>query len=486
LPATRACVPAFQCSTISRFAEKHDFDLTIVDLRYLAAIEQASTIEQLSIEQRSIIEQQLLIDSAHRFDLAQGPLLYGRLLWLAEQQYVLILNLHHAIFDGWSLAIFIEELRHCYSALLAGQALDLTPAALQYADFSYWQREYLQGEVLAAQLAFWQNQFAGRLPTLALPTDRPRPKHETGRGAALPFRVDQVLTEQLQHLAQNEHATMFMLLLAAFQLMLARYSQQQEFVVGSPIANRDRVEIEHLIGFFVNMLLLRCDVQPQLSFREFLAQVRETTLEAYAHQDLPFEQLVEVLQPDRGAGYGSLFQVMFVLQNTPKVNYEIADLQLSFLDTEAHSTKYDLTMTLTETATGLEGWFEYNTDLYDQATIQRMLGHYQQVLRVVGEAPDQALNAISVFDEQAQTALFKLSNQIRIRLCSNELWLWRPNCNSMALGKKPSCQFCCRVPAILWLRFWVFFTLGQPIYRLTLRGQPSVAPRFCRDWRFLP
>jgi len=255
----RTSFPVLNDQPIQAIAEKHDFDLTIVDLRYLAAIEQASTIEQLSIEQRSIIEQQLLIDSAHRFDLAQGPLLYGRLLWLAEQQYVLILNLHHAIFDGWSLAIFIEELRHCYSALLAGQALDLTPAALQYADFSYWQREYLQGEVLAAQLAFWQNQFAGRLPTLALPTDRPRPKHETGRGAALPFRVDQVLTEQLQHLAQNEHATMFMLLLAAFQLMLARYSQQQEFVVGSPIANRDRVEIEHLIGFFVNMLLLRCD-----------------------------------------------------------------------------------------------------------------------------------------------------------------------------------------------------------------------------------
>lgn len=407
----RTSFPVLNDQPIQAIAAKLDFDLTIVDLRYLAVIEQASTIEQLSVEQRSIIEQQLLIDSAHRFDLARGPLLYGRLLWLTEQQYVLILNLHHAIFDGWSLAIFIEELRHCYSALLAGQVLDLAPAALQYADFSYWQREYLQGEVLAKQLAFWQNQFAGRLPTLALPTDRPRPKHETGRGTALPFRVDQVLTEQLQHLAQREHATMFMLLLAAFQLVLARYSQQQEFVVGSPIANRDRVEIEHLIGFFVNMLLLRCDVQPQLSFREFLAQVRETTLEAYAHQDLPFEQLVEVLQPDRGAGYGSLFQVMFVLQNTPKVNYEIADLQLRFLDTEAHSTKYDLTMTLTETATGLEGWFEYNTDLYDQVTIQRMLGHYQQVLRIVAATPDQALNTISVFDEQAQTALFNLSNQ---------------------------------------------------------------------------
>src|ERR1044072_6359471 len=257
---------------------------------------------------------------------------------------------------------------------MSGETPPLNYLSLQYADFATWQRQWLQGEVLDEQLDYWRKRLEGMPPVLELPADRPRPQVQTFRGAALPFKLSKELAEQLRALSRREGVTLYMTLLAALQTLLARYTGQEDIAVGTPIANRRHAEIENLIGFFVNTLVLRTDVSGNPTFRELVQRVRETALGAYTHQDVPFEMLVEVLQPERSLSYTPLFQVLFALQNAPQEKLELSGLTLDLLDIDSGTAHFDLALLLEETEDGLEGVCEYSTDLFDEETIVRLVG----------------------------------------------------------------------------------------------------------------
>jgi amino acid adenylation domain-containing protein/non-ribosomal peptide synthase protein (TIGR01720 family) len=320
------------------------------------------------------------------FDLAQGPLFRAGLLRLSATEHVLLLSMHHSVTDGWSLGVLLRELAVLYPAFCAGRPSPLPPLPLQYADYAVWQRQWLQGDVLERQLAYWKDRLAG-LPVLNLPTDRPRPAAQRFHGAAQQFLLSPRLAEGVQALARHEGITPFMVLLAAFQVLLGRYSGQDDIAVGTPIANRNRAELEGLIGFFVNTLVLRTDVSGNPSFRELLGRVRQAALGAYAHPDLPFEKLVAELQPRRDPSRNPLFQVMFALQNMPLTRLELPGLIVSRVDTEEISSTFDLSLSLRETPQGLAGWCEYDTDLFDGATITRLIGHFQHLLEGIVADP---------------------------------------------------------------------------------------------------
>ncbi|SFJ64582.1 amino acid adenylation domain-containing protein [Thermoflavimicrobium dichotomicum] len=328
---------------------------------------------------------------AHPFDLKQGPLIRASLFRLSEQEWVLFVNMHHIVSDGWSMSIFQQELFSLYNSLVKGETLHLRDLPIQYADYAVWQRKWLQNEVMEQQLAYWKEKLGGELPVLHLPTDRPRPAEQTFHGAMHTVALSPELTEQLKQLSQQEEATLFMTLLAAFQTLLSRYSRQEDVIVGSPIAGRNRQETEGLIGFFVNTLAFRTDLSGNPSFRELLARVRQTALEAFAHQDVPFEKVVDELQPERSLSHSALFQVMFVLQNMPFTAQSLAGLELAPFDFTHVTAKFDITLTMMETEEGLMANFEYNTDLFDAATIARMAGHFRQLLEGIVQNPDQAI-----------------------------------------------------------------------------------------------
>ena len=315
------------------------------------------------------------------FDLQAGPLLRVLLLQLEEEEQVLVVTMHHIVSDGWSMGIFIRELASLYGAYRSGAETPLAELPLQYADFAVWQRGWLQGAVLEQQLEYWREQLGGRLPVLELPADRPRPAVRSYGGANYSFRLSGELSAGLRELSQREGVTLFMTLLAGFQSLLSRYTGQEEIVVGTPIANRTRGEVEGLIGFFVNTLVLRTDLSGGVSFRQLLGRVRETALGAYTHQDVPFEQLVEELRPERDLSHTPLFQVMFVLQNTPpQQGLEMPGLSLAMQAVESVTAKFDLTLSLAEGDGGLGATFEYNTDLFEERTMERLARHFEMLL----------------------------------------------------------------------------------------------------------
>ncbi len=326
-------------------------------------------------------------ESQRPLDLKNGPLVRARLLQLAEDEYVLLLTLHHIIFDGWSRRIFVQELATLYEAFRDGKPSPLAELPLQYADYAVWQRRHFQGKNLDKQLAYWKTQLAEAPASLDLPTDRPRPAVQSFRGAVKTLSLPLELTERLNHLSRQQNVTPFMVLLAAFQTLLSRYSGQEDVLVGTPIANRNRAEIEGLIGFFANTLVLRTKIPVDMPFGDLLARVKESALGAYAHQDIPFEKLVEELRPERSLSHNPLFQVLFSLQNAPRQAFELAGLQLKPLEVGGSTAKFDLSLFLVETPSGLRGRMEYNTDLYDEATIGRMLEHYQVLLEAAVANP---------------------------------------------------------------------------------------------------
>ncbi len=354
--------------------------LPVMDLASLPAVEREAEALRLATD-----------EARQPFDLAHGPLMRTTLLRLDEQEYVILLTMHHIVSDGWSMGVFVQEMVALYSAFVAGKSSPLPELAIQYADFAHWQRQWLQGQALEAQLAYWEQQLAGLAPLLELPFDRPRPVIQSFNGNTLSFTLPQRLSKALKALSQHEGVTLFMTLLAAFQTLLSRYTSQEDICVGTPIANRNRAEIEGLIGFFVNTLVLRTDLSGGPSFRELLKRVRQVTLDAYAHQDLPFEMLVDALQPKRDMSYSPLFQVMFVLQNVPMQNLELPGLTLGPVEADSKIAKFDLTLSMLEDAGGLSGSFEYNVDLFDAATIQRMAGHLQRLLEGIVADPDQSI-----------------------------------------------------------------------------------------------
>jgi amino acid adenylation domain-containing protein len=348
------------------------------------------------------------------FDLAAGPLFRATLVQMGAEEHAVLLTMHHIISDGWSIGVLIKEMASLYEAFSQGRPSPLSALPIQYADFASWQRQWMQGEVLEKQLAYWTKRLAGSPPILELPTDRPRPAVKTSRGAVQDIKLSGQLTEALKELSRREGVTLFMTLLAAFQTLLHRYSSQDDILVGSPIAGRTRSEVEGLIGFFVNTLVLRTSFSGDASFREVLRQVRQVTLDAYAHQDLPFEQLVEALQPERDTSHSPLFQVMFVLQNTPRQALQLPGLSLGQLQVEGRVAKFDLTLAMTETERGLVGALEYNTDLFDAAAISRMIEHFQTLLESVVADPKQRISALPLMSEQETERLLLEWNETKV------------------------------------------------------------------------
>jgi len=322
-----------------------------------------------------------------------------KLLRLGEQEHVVLLTMHHIVSDGWSVGVLIKEVGALYAAYAAGHASPLEELPIQYADFAVWQRAYLQGEVLEQQLVYWREQLAGAATVLNLPTDKPRPAIFSYRGASHTFVLPEAVTAPLRKLSQEQGCTLFMTLLASFKTLLYRYTEQEDILVGTAIANRNRSETEALIGFFVNTLVLRTDLSGNPSFRQLMQRVRETTLGAYVHQDMPFEKLVEELQPERSLSQAPLFQVAFGLQNTPSQTLTLPGLELSQMGFEFDTGRFDLTLWISEYEDELSGVWYYNTDLFEAATIERMQGHFETVLQNVLGQPDTPLSEIEMLTE---------------------------------------------------------------------------------------
>ena len=314
------------------------------------------------------------------------------LLKLGPREHVLLLTMHHIVCDGWSVGVLYRELSALYEAFVKGEASPLAELPIQYADFACWQRRWLQGDVLAEQLGYWKQQLAGAPTVLELPADHPRPAVPRFEGGRQSFHLSGALTQRLKQLSQDCEATLFMTLLSGFMGLLSRYSGQTDVVVGSPIANRTRQEIEPLIGFFVNTLVLRARLTEDPSFRQLLTQVRELTLDAYAHQDLPFEVLVEELQPVRDVSRNPLVQVTFALQNAPLGSWSLSGLTVRPLSPDIGTVRFDLEVHLWETPTGLEGAFYYSTDLFEPTTMARLAEHFQTLLEAVVADPDRPVS----------------------------------------------------------------------------------------------
>ncbi|HEU4880686.1 MAG TPA: condensation domain-containing protein, partial [Longimicrobium sp.] len=338
------------------------------------------------------------------FDLAAGPLFRASLLRLGAGDHVLLLSMHHIVSDGWSLGVLRRELAALYAAYREGGESPLSELPVQYADYAVWQREQLEGEVLDRQLSYWRERLAGAPELLELPTDHPRPAVQTYRGVSVPVELSPELVERLQALGRREGATLYMTLLGAFQVLLGRYGAGEDVVVGSPIAGRTRREVEELIGFFVNTLVLRTDLSGDPSFREVLGRVREATLGAYAHQDVPFEKLVAELQPERSLSHSPLFQVMFALQNAEGGGRALPGLEVSGVGAGMESARFDLSLTLVASPEGLRGALNYSTDLFERGTIDRMLGHLARVLEQVAADADVRLSRLELLGE-AERAL---------------------------------------------------------------------------------
>jgi hypothetical protein len=324
------------------------------------------------------------------FDLAHGPLLRTRLLKAADCDHTLLFTMHHIISDGWSMGVVVRELGALYNAYAAGQRPSLPELAIQYADYASWQRRWLSGPPLERELEYWRTQLRAA-PPVVLPLDRPRSRAHTTRGKQRKFRLDTELSAKLEGLSRERGATLFMTLLASFQLLLHSYSGQQDICVATTIAGRTRAELEPLVGFFLNRLVLRTRITSVDTYTSLLDQVRETTLGAYAHQDAPFDRVIEALGLTDDASQNPLCQAVFVLQNMPMPALRLDQLSVEFLAVEVGSSKFDLALVMTEEPDGLDGFFEYKADLFDDSTIAAMVLRFDALLRTLVDEPQQPL-----------------------------------------------------------------------------------------------
>ncbi|HEU0079345.1 MAG TPA: condensation domain-containing protein, partial [Longimicrobiaceae bacterium] len=346
----------------------------------------ADVSEMPRAEQEAEADRRVAEMAGTPFDLAAGPLVRAELVRLGAEEHVFTFGMHHVVSDGWSMGVFNRELRTLYEAFAAGLPSPLPELEIQYPDFAVWQREQLVGEVVERQVAFWRDALAGA-PVLDLPTDHPRPPVQSFRGAAEELLFPRELAGRLRAVGERERATPFMVLMAAWQLLLARRSGQDDVVVGTPVAGRSRREIEELIGFFVNTLAVRVDLSGRPDFRELVRRVRDASFAAFAHQDLPFEKIVEELKPERDPSRPPLFQVTFALQNAPGDAMESPGLEWGGWRAEGRTAKYDLSLVLVDVPEGLAGILEYNTDLFERATAQRMIAQLRTVLEAVAADP---------------------------------------------------------------------------------------------------
>jgi len=377
--------------------------------------------------ERRLEAQRLATEEAQRpFDLMRGPLLRAELLRVDNDEHIVLVTLHHTVSDGWSTGVLIRESAIFYEAFLSGRSAPLQDLPIQYSDFAAWQRERLNGRLLEDQLAYWRNQLEDRPPILELPTDRPRPPVQTYRGRKRMFAIDGDLRVELRSLGRSEGATLFMTLFAAFASLLHRYSGQYDFTVGTPVAGRNRAETENLIGFFVNTLVLRADISGEPSFRELLHRVRETILGALAHQELPFQHLVELLQPDRDLSHTPMFQVWFVLQNAPLAPLEFPGLTLTPMNVDSGVAQFDLMLDLSDNERGLSGLFMYNSDLFDQETIDRMIEHFVLLLKSAVEDPECPISNLNLLSPAEKERLVVEWNDTRTDIvrhhCAHEMF----------------------------------------------------------------
>jgi amino acid adenylation domain-containing protein len=339
------------------------------------------------------------------FDLTTGPLLRAHLLRISEQEHVLLIVVHHIVADGWSLGVLMRELAAFYAAGVNDTAADLPALSVQYADFAAWQRQQLSGAELERHISYWRENLAGAPAVLELPADRPRQAAPSNQGAWASEIFSPELLKQLEQLARNRGNTLYMVLLAAFNVLLYRYTRQEDLLVGTPVAGRQRTETEALVGLFVNSVIIRSELNDDLTFSELLQQTAETSLNALSHQELPFEKLVEELQPDRDSSYAPLFQVMFNMQSREQEQVPFAGLTVSPVIAEPGTAKFDLNVLMEDRQDGLAAWFEYSTDLFDEATILRMLGHFRKLLEAVVIDPDTQLADLPLLDDTEQQQL---------------------------------------------------------------------------------
>jgi len=431
--ALRTTLAVVSGQPVQRIAAAFHLPINVVDLRNLPKESRQTEANRLTAE-----------EAQRSFNLSNDLLLRVTLLQLDDAEYLLMLNMHHIVSDGWSIGVLIQELGALYTAFASEKPSPLPALSIQYADFAKWQREWLQGEVLETQLAYWRQQLNG-ISMLNLPADRPRPAIQSYRGKRQFLQLPKQLSEALETLSQREGVTLFMTMLAAFKTLLYHYAQQEDIVVGSPIANRNRSEIEALIGFFVNSLVLRTDLSGNPTFRELLNRVKEVALGAYAHQDLPFEKLVEELHPDRALNQNPLFQVAFALQNAPGNRLELPELTLSPQQLDVGTARFDLEFHLWErspnssgsnqspsnklwvdSSDGISGMVIYSADLFDEATITRLIGHFQTLLERIVTNPEQRIANLQYLSAQERYHLLVECNNTQADypqdLCIHQLF----------------------------------------------------------------
>ncbi|MEB1531134.1 condensation domain-containing protein, partial [Xanthomonas sp. WHRI 7945] len=377
--------------------EDNGFALVDQDLRDLDAGAQAAAVADLSAS-----------DAHAPFDLSRGPLIRGRLLKLAEHEHVLLVTQHHIVSDGWSTAILVKEFSALYAAFCRGEPDPLPPLPIQYADYAVWQRQWLQGDVLQGQLDFWREHLAGAPALLELPVDHPRPEVPSYAGSAVDVNLSPELTAALRALSQRHGVTLFMTLLAAWAVLLSRLSGQDDIVIGSPVANRTRAEIEPLVGFFVNTLALRVDLSADPSVAQLLAQIKATTLGAYAHADLPFEQVVEALQPERSLSYSPVFQVLLSMSNdNGDRSLHLPGLALEQIEAPYNNAHFDLDLAFFDSGNGLTGKLTYSSDLFDRSTVARFNAYLVAVLTAMASDAAQATSSLSLLSPaERQQMLF--------------------------------------------------------------------------------
>lgn len=366
---------------------------------------QSSDYSHLAIsEARECVLKLIENEVKKSFNLGADTLLRTHLYKTGKQEYIMLINMHHAISDAWSHAVFSKELSEIYMSFSNAEKHKLPEPGIQYADYAIWQRDYFKGEVLKKHTSYWKKKLAG-VSVLDFPLDFKRPAEQTFNGKAYPVIIEKELVCNINKIAQENEVTLFMVLLAGFKTLLLRYTGQNDICVGSPIANRTRTEIEPLIGTFINTLALRSNIDNDATFLEILQQIKATTLEAYQYQDLPFEKVVDAVQPERNLAYSPLFQVMFSLENTPQNTIKLFDLQLEPLEIDTKTTKFDIVLTLREEETGIRGTFDYNTDLFKEETIERLTKNFYQLLNSIADNPNQPVSKINILSDEEKKKL---------------------------------------------------------------------------------
>ncbi|MGZ4165008.1 MAG: condensation domain-containing protein, partial [Tumebacillaceae bacterium] len=412
--------------SFTRITERHSSLRTVFALRdgqpvqriqppQQTAIEVVDLTDSSDAEREAVAISLVTAESRRPFDLTAGPLLRIHLYRLSATSHVLLINMHHIISDGWSNSVLLRELQQLYSSYLRNQEPQLPDVSVQYVDFAVWQRDWMSGELLDEQLRYWTQELSDTPPLLHLPTDRPRPPVQSFRGKTCQHLLKPELSERLQAFSRQQGVTLYMTMLVAFQTMLYRYTGQEDILIGSPIAGRNRAEVEEVIGFFVNTLVLRSKLSGDLTFEKLLKRTRDNTLSAFAHQDLPYEKLVEVLQPERSLAYNPLIQVSFALQNHHGA-FSLPNLEITGFATEWSTSKFDLSLIVIPRGVSLLTAFEYNTDLFDEATVQRMLANYAILLEGIVTAPQAKVAALPLLTEQERHQQLVAWNETEVPL----------------------------------------------------------------------